>query len=411
MQYKELNVKSVLEFIKELDAIKEYFGNDELSVAEIGDGNLNYVYIVKSVQDTSKALIVKQAVEYLRCVGEEYFLSRERMSFEIRAMKKAYSYLPRHTPKIYYENEDMSLMIMQYLGEHEIMRKALIEKNKFAYFTHHISQYLASTLFYTSSLNLQSDEKRQLMDEFNKNTELCKLSEDFVFTTAYMDDETNDNENIANNDDAKKLFEDMEFKSKIMELKYKFMTCSDALCHGDLHTGSIMLNEKETFVIDPEFAFVGPFGFDIGAIVANLVNNYIYHCIVSEDEGMKAYLLETIHEVLELFHHKFLDLWRRRKNSALVVDGFLDAEHLTEYKAKFMKNILRESIGFAGAKIARRVYGVAGVEEIRGIEDKELRADAEKMALKIARKFVMNYENIETIDEALDILLEANKNQ
>lgn len=405
MKYKELNVDTVLDFISELPSIKEYFGDDaKLSVSEIGDGNLNYVYIVRDNDDANKALIVKQAVEYLRCVGEEYALSRERMSFEIRAMKKNYDLLPSFIPKIYYENEDMSLVIMQYLGKHEIMRKALMDKNIYPNFSHHISTYLASSLFHTSSLYLRSDAKRKLVDEFNANTELCKLSEDFVFTTAYMDDETNDNENVANNDDAQELFGDMEFKSKIMELKYKFMTQSDALLHGDLHTGSIMLNESETYVIDPEFAFVGPFGFDIGALVANLVNNYIYHSIVTEDVGFKIYLLENISEVLELFNHKFLELWRRESNSALVRDGFLDKAHLDIYKAKFMKNILRDSVGFAGAKIARRVYGVAGVEEIRGIEDMMLRHKAEKMALKIARKFVMSYEDIENINEVLEMI-------
>jgi len=260
LEYKELNVDSVLDFVQEIPSVKEYFGSDSLSVSEIGDGNLNYVYLVKSEDDDRKALIVKQAVEYLRCVGEEYALSRERMSFEIRALKKAYAVLPKHVPKIYYENEDMSLVIMQYLGDHEIMRKALLETTTFPLFTHHISQYLASTLFYTSSLYLQSDKKRELMDEFNKNTELCKLSEDFVFTTAYMDDETNDNENVKDNPRAQELFEDMEFKSKIMELKYKFMTHSDALLHGDLHTGSIMLNERETFVCNrPRVCFCGTF--------------------------------------------------------------------------------------------------------------------------------------------------------
>jgi len=158
------------------------------------------------------------------------------------------------------------------------------------------------------------------------------------------------------------------------------------------------------FVIDPEFAFVGPFGFDIGAVIANLVNNYIHHYVVTEDVGFKIYLLEAIHEVLELFHYKFLDLWRREKNSALVRDGFLDKESMDEYKQKFMKNILRDSIGFAGAKIARRVYGVAGVEEIRGIEDKEDRKKAEDMALKIARKFVMNYESIESPSEVIGMI-------
>ena len=404
MDYKELDVKSVLEFVQELESIKEYFGSDALSVREIGDGNLNYVYLISSKQNPNKALIAKQAVEYLRCVGEEYPLSRERMSFEIRALKQFYEYLPTHVPKIYYENEAISLVIMEFLGAHEIMRKGLMQKHRYPKFTEHISTYLASTLFYTSSLFLESDAKRQLIDKFNANTELCKLTEDFVFTTAYMEDATNDNANVEANPAAKKLFGDMEFKSKILGLKYKFMTQSDALCHGDLHTGSIMLNGDETYVIDPEFAFVGPFGFDIGALLANLVNNYIHHRVVTQDGAFQEYLLESIKEILELFEVKFLELWEKEENSALMRAGFLDAEHLKSYKQRFMKNILRESIGFAGAKIARRVFGVAGVEEIRGIEDKALRAEAEEMALRIAREFVMHYKDVENIDELINMI-------
>lgn len=406
MAYKELDVKSVLEFVQEIESVKEYFGVDALHVAEIGDGNLNYVYLISSEQNPNKALIVKQAVEYLRCVGEEYPLSRERMSFEIRALKQFYEYLPTHVPKIYYENEAMSLVIMEFLGSHEIMRKGLIEKNRYPKFTEHISTYLASTLFYTSSLFLESDAKRELIDKFNANKELCKLTEDFVFTTAYMEDATNDNANVEGNPLAKKLFDDMEFKSKILELKYKFMTQTDALCHGDLHTGSIMLNGDETYVIDPEFAYVGPFGFDIGALLANLVNNYIHHRIVTKDRAFQEYLLESIKEILELFEVKFLELWDKQENSALIREGFLDAEHLKSYKQRFMKNIFRESVGFAGAKIARRVFGVAGVEEIRGIEDKVLRTEAEAMALKIAREFVMGYEDIDSVD-ALQIMIKG----
>ena len=52
------------------------------------------------------------------------------------------------------------------------------------------------------------------------------------------------------------------------------MTQSQSLLHGDLHTGSIMVSKNETKIIDPEFAFYGPMGFDIGALIANLLMNY-----------------------------------------------------------------------------------------------------------------------------------------
>jgi len=263
----------------------------------------------------------------------------------------------------------MSIVVMQYLDKHIILRGGLTSKEKYPNLSEHISTYLASTLFKTSSLYLDSTSKRKLIDEFNSNTELCKLTEDFVFTFAYMENETNDAQNVKDNPLAKELFADMEFKERVLDLKYKFMTASDARIHGDLHTGSIMLNEEETFVIDPEFAYVGPFGFDIGALVANLVNNYVHHTVVTKDEDFKEYLLETVKEILELFESKFLKLWEAQKDSALLIDGYIDDKTADRYRKKFLKSIIQESVGFAGCKMARRVFGVAGVAEIQGIEE------------------------------------------
>jgi len=407
MDYKQLDKASVVDYLKDIKKVMDYFDNEEIEADEIGDGNLNYVYIVRSVREPSKALIVKQAVPYLRCVGEEFPLSRERMTYEIRALQKFYNIFPNFIPNIYHASEDMSLVVMEFLNKHIIMRKGLMQSIKYTNFSEHISTYMSATLFYTSSLSLSSSDKRELIDKFNSNSELCKLTEDLVFSFAFMEHETNDNENVKDNPLADKLFSDMEFKERVLELKYKFMTQSDALIHGDLHTGSIMINENETYVIDPEFAFVGPFGFDIGALLANLVNNYIYHSIVSKDEEFKEWLLETIKEVLDKFSEKFLKFWSEHKDSALLVDGYLQASSLNHYKSKFVKNILRESVGFAGCKMARRVYGVAGVEEIRGIEDIALRREAEELALRIAREFVMRYDKIESTDEILEIIKSA----
>ncbi|MEA2020035.1 MAG: S-methyl-5-thioribose kinase [Campylobacterota bacterium] len=404
MRYKVLDKNSVCDFLKNIDTIQEFFNNDDIEAKEIGDGNLNYVYLISSIKNPKKALIAKQAVPYLRCVGVEFPLSRERMTYEIRALKQFKQIVPTFIPDIYYSSEDMSLLVMQYLDSHVILRAGLIKSRTYPNFSEHISTYLSNTLFYTSSLYLQSVDKRDLIDKFNSNTELCKLTEDFVFTFAFMDQETNDNENVKDNPLAQNIFNDMEFKHKVLELKYKFMTQNDALIHGDLHTGSIMLNETETYVIDPEFAFVGPFGFDIGALLANIVNNYIYHNIVTKDTKQQDWLLESIEDILDTFNSKFLELWSNTKNTSLIIDGLLDDESKRTYQTKFLKSILKETVGFAGCKMARRIFGVAGVEEIRGIKDKELRKKAESMVFDIAREFVLKYDQIEDIEQIIDII-------
>ena len=152
MKYKELDIDSILGYLSSVNEIMEYFGGDELEVKEIGDGNLNFVYLVSSHVDAKKAMIVKQAVPYLRCVGEEFALSRQRMTFEIRALQKFGEIVPQFVPKLYHTSEDMSIVAMEYLSKHTILREALTCRMKSSNFSEHISTFLVQTLFKTSSL-------------------------------------------------------------------------------------------------------------------------------------------------------------------------------------------------------------------------------------------------------------------
>jgi len=402
MAYKALDIDSICSYLSEIEEVKAFFGGDAIEATEIGDGNLNFVYLVRSVSDPSKAVIAKQAVPYLRIAGEGFPLSRERMTYEIRALYRFKELSPDYVPDIYYTSEEMSLLVMEYLGDHVIFRTGLLEGKQYPDFAEHISTYMAETLFHTSSLSLSSTQKRTLMDQFNANTELCKLTEDFVFTFPYMEHETNDNDQVEGNALAEMIFADMAFKERVLELKYKFMTQADALLHGDLHTGSLMTNATETYMIDPEFAFVGPFGFDIGALLSNLIQNYIHHTIVTENETHKVWLLETIHDTLTLFEQKFLALWDGVEESALIIPGLLDEQSKKSYQQKFMRGILHDTVGFAGCKMARRLFGIAGVADIRGIEDPALRTQAQQRVFEIARGFVMEYDSINSIDEIIE---------
>jgi len=402
MSYTILDSSNLETYLFSLPHIKSFFNAGSLRIDEIGDGNLNFVFLVTSAEDASKQLIVKQAVPYLRCVGESYPLSKERMTYEIRSMER-FSELSPHIPKIYHSDEEMSVIIMEYLGEHIIMRKGMIEGVKYPKFAEHISSFLAETLFKTSSLYLSSSEKRELTAQFIGNGELCKLTEDFVFTAPFMEHETNA-ELPELSDEAERIAKDPELKTKILHLKYRFMNCCDALIHGDLHTGSIMLNEEETYVIDSEFAFVGPMGFDVGALIANLAMSWVSHTVLDETSDYADWILGTIEEVWQGFEAKFLRLWNETEESALFAKGFADTQIRKAYQEEYMLALFQESIGFAGCKIIRRQFGIAGVEDIRGIEDAQKREAANRLAIKIGEKFIKEHNILNNINDVITLI-------
>lgn len=64
-------------------------------------------------------------------------------------------------------------------------------------------------------------------------------------------------------------------------------------------------------MIDPEFAFYGPAGYDIGNIIANLLFAYVNGDQTIEDpvtrEQFTTYILTTIKDIIDLFKEKFIE--------------------------------------------------------------------------------------------------------
>ncbi|MBC7814582.1 MAG: phosphotransferase, partial [Burkholderiales bacterium] len=181
----------------------------------------------------------------------------------------------------------------------------------------------------------------------------------------------------------------------------KFMTQAQCLIHGDLHTGSIMVNQTETYVIDPEFAFYGPMAFDIGAVIANLFLSYASHEVRSKDPDQRAdfrqYLTDTIIDVWQVFKREFQPILEQT-DSVNMPHG---------YRSGYTLRLLQDVAGFAGCKMMRRVIGLAGVEDIRGIEDVHERAIAGSLALNMAHALIMKRGYFYSMDDIVGIATAA----
>ncbi len=167
MTYYALDSKSVIDYLSDRPALEELLPKcDSLVAKEVGDGNLNLVFIVENPNEPSQAVVLKQALPYLRVAGDSWPLTRERMRFETQALLKHNELAPGLAPEVYDFDEDMSLVVMEYLRHHEIMRKPLVERQKFPHFVDHISTFMARSLFFTSDLYLSGVAKKELQAKF-----------------------------------------------------------------------------------------------------------------------------------------------------------------------------------------------------------------------------------------------------
>ena len=131
-----------------------------LKSREIGDGNLNHVFHI-SDPASGRGLILKQALPYVKVVGESVPLTLDRVRIESEALRIQGELCPDLTPKVYAYEPDLALMVMEDLSDHIIMRRGLMERGRYPLFAEHIGSFLARTLFFTSDLAMDQQEKKQ----------------------------------------------------------------------------------------------------------------------------------------------------------------------------------------------------------------------------------------------------------
>jgi 5-methylthioribose kinase len=406
MSNSDYRVLSELETIQYVRKIPGLFSeNTQLICKELGDGNLNLVFHITEQGPSGKSIIVKQALPYARVVGESWPLTLERARIESEALMIQNSICPGLVPKVYHYDKQLALTVMEDLSTHIIMRKGLITRNRYPYFAKHLGTFLARTLFLTSDLALDPQDKKQKVVQFI-NPEMCKITEDLVFTDPYYDAKTNQFNPLIK-EVIEEIWDHGDLKLEITKLKEKFLTHAQALIHGDLHTGSIMVSEKDTKVFDPEFAFYGPMGFDIGAVIANLLLNFCSHVghTLDREERLQYqdYLLSTIEEIWTVFEEEFRILWQGKASEPYA--------SIQGYEDDYMLRLLQDSLGYAGCKMMRRVIGLAHVPDLESIKDPKLRAKGERLALAIGQQLVLKRETARKIGDLTSLVRFVNNQE
>jgi 5-methylthioribose kinase len=394
--YRILHEAALRDYLAGLPDLKAQLGGEPAawSITEVGDGNLNLVFIVKGA---SSGIAVKQALPYVRLVGESWPLPLSRAHFEYLALSRQAQLAPGLVPALLHHNQTLALTVMELLEPHIIMRKGLVAGTRYPRFVDDITTFIARTLFFTSDLAQSAAEKKQGIAAFAGNHALCKITEDLIFTDPYRIAEQNRWTAPYLDGLAGDLREDMELHVAISRLKLKFMASPEALIHGDLHTGSIMVTESQTRVIDPEFAFYGPMGFDIGAVLANLLMAYFasagHERMPGERTAFESWVLETVEGVWNEFARKFLALWRTEARGdaypASLFAGEKGAARLEAERQAYMQRLFTDAVGFAAAKIIRRIFGLAHNIDFELIEDPRRRAVCEARAVRLARAMMV----------------------
>ena len=364
----------------------EYFPcGAKLSAEEIGDGNINYVYRIKD-EGTGKSVIVKHAENEIR-VYKSRFVGTDRNRIECEVLEFEHRLAPEYVPEVYLYDEENKNIFMQDMKGFENMRYELCAHKTFPNVAEHVADFCAKIMINTTDMVLGAMDKKELVKRYT-NVYPCEITERHVLTEPYQDLE--ENGVCAANDQFMRemIYNNQELKAKVGILKDIFQTKAQALIHGDLHTGSIFVTPEKTCILDPEFAFYGPIGYDIGNFIANMIFAYA-NASVSMEEGKEKHLyiewiMDTIRSFTDLFVEKSLEIMREKSKDFMMQSD--------EFYSLYMKDILKDTAAYAGTELVRRIVGSSGVKDIKSIEDENAKAKAEKLCLDTGIHFIMNQE-------------------
>ena len=398
--YVAFNAQRAIDYVSTLIESKQcnFFDSGQtLSAYEFGDGNLNLVFRITDEQNNS--VILKQALPYARCVGESWPLTLDRARIEAQVLLNHGAICPTYTANVLHYSEMQALTILEDLGNLQILRTAQNNAEQFPKLAQHVATYLSHTGFYNSDFYLTAQTKKALVSQFT-NPELCQITEDLFFSDPYIEHERNNYpKQLQNEVDA--IQKSNALKLEIAKLKANFLSNPQTLLHGDMHSGSIFVDCNNTKMIDPEFGFFGPIGFDIGSFIGNLLLNYCAQAGHIEDfvarRNYQTHLLSCIVDTYSLFEQQWLELIRTK-----TLDESLAPVGYAQY---FMKNVLQDAVGYCGAELIRRTIGLAHVSDIDSISDDNARLTVQKQTLALGEQLILNAQTCNNKEAFFSLLI------
>ena len=406
--YEPLDEPSLRQWLAEQSTLATRLGGSAQAwkIREVSDGNLNVVYIVTG---PAGGLCVKQSLPYVRVAGEGWPMPLERAYFEQLYLRASEPHVRGLAPALLYYDPVRFAFAMELLGDHITLRHGLIAGKRYPSAARRVAEYVARRAFATSVLAEPFEQVYERLAAFSHNQALLRITVDLIFTHPYRVNERNRWTSPQLDTVVGNLRNDSALKAAVGRLGQRFLTVQEALLHGDLHTGSVMVSATDTRVIDAEFSAYGPIGFDLGLFVGNLLMAYFSQPGHEAHPGERAdqahWILTQVSEFWAEFVRQYQALWSAPRAGDGYPSAFFttpaDQNAFALERERGFADLLADTLGFAGAEIIRRIVGFAHNRDFESIENPDMRAALEHQALKFARTLIVETLDFKTMDAVL----------
>ena len=151
--YEPLEVATVERYLDGRPAWRSLLPRGPLAVTEVGDGNLNLVFIVRSEAEPERAgLVLKQSLPWVRVFGAGWPLTVERAAHEAHAYARYSAFEHETLPAYHGFDAEQYVLAIEDLSGLRVWRAALNDGEIHAGAAAAIGRFVARLAFWTSDV-------------------------------------------------------------------------------------------------------------------------------------------------------------------------------------------------------------------------------------------------------------------
>ncbi|MEX2205887.1 MAG: phosphotransferase [Myxococcota bacterium] len=230
-------------------------------VEPAGDGNINWVRRVRAAN--GRSLVVKQARAALERFPE-YKVDSARMVFEARYFEQVRARVPARAgvaPQVLWFDEPGRVLVMEDLGDAARLDTLLADGRAEPATLEALGAFLGDVHRATRA------DAESLAPRF-ANDEMRALHGEHIFSLPYQPNDFPIEPRLRAL--ADELLARPGLRPRIAELRARYYAAREALVHGDVQPGNVLVQGVRPRLLDAEIAHVGDPAFDLGQAFAHV---------------------------------------------------------------------------------------------------------------------------------------------
>lgn len=355
------------------------------------DGYINYIY---AARQADKSFIIKHSKDRIISDIDLGLIDPKRNYLEYMTFRLREGLAPQMVPEVYFADQENHLFIMEDLSNQSISRFFLSRGKQDESFGRNIGEFLARIHYFTSKLNLADTQFSDLADYF-ENPDMSRIITDFIMQPPLQEWAYPDAYTRAIHRILKKIWTDPLITGEWKSLVASFSKRQECLIHGDFHTSNVFIGAKGIRVIDMEYTTMGPFAYDLGYFLANLLSQFAafqYNNQFTEDfrNQMANYLLQMIHDVFTSYFDHFR--------------SFYLASRGTEDLTLLFQDILQDALGYLAMANISRTANPGAFPDFDCIAGRHEWFTAKALSMKLSESLLTKKNNLRSADDVIDLI-------